>query len=71
METDRLVLERRRLPDSVEVGSELELVIKGRVRRIEADHIDITGFARHPSIALAVLEGEVYVEFTILDVDVL
>jgi hypothetical protein len=64
METDRLVLIASRLPDSVAVGDELYIRVKGRVRRIEADQIDVTAF--EPDGARALLEGEVYVEFSIL-----
>lgn len=66
METESVVLERDRLPGGIAVGTELDIRLRGRVRRIEAEHIDVTGFDGRR--AIAVLEGRVFVEFTVLDV---
>lgn len=68
-ETDHVTLERRRLPVNLTIGDELELRIRVKVRRIEADEIDVSGFDPHG--ASAILHGDVYVESTILRVETL
>lgn len=70
-ETDHVTLERsrfRQLEGAVAIGQELELTIRGRVRRIEADQIDVSGF--DPEGGRAVLEGDVFVELSVVRVSV-
>ena len=65
MQTETLILNRTTLPtDAVEIGDELELRLRVRVFRIEAERVDVSGFGRDG--ATAVLEGDVYVESAIL-----
>lgn len=65
-EYDSLVLDAKSLPSSVVVGQEFDVRVRGRVRRIEADHIDVSGYGRRGGTA--VLEGDIRVELTVVSV---
>lgn len=55
-------------PLPVDIGQEYEITLRGRVYRVEAERIDVTGFTG--TKARAVLEGLTTVDLTILAVDV-